>query len=179
MQTVVYPDPRLRRRAELVQGIDGALRAEVLEMFQLMYRENGIGLAAPQVGWGARIFIMNPLGAESPEGERVFINPEILEQSGADQEEEEGCLSIPDVRGRVVRKDRVWVRARDLDGESFEAEFRGLPARVVLHENDHLDGILFISRLSQTEKLLVRRPLRDLEREYRRRLKEEEATPRR
>lgn len=172
MEIRTYPDPVLRRHAEPVDGVDDSIRDRVLQMFEFMYREGGVGLAAPQVGWSVRLFVMNPLGSEERKGEQAFINPEILEESGELVAEEEGCLSIPDLRARVRRHDRVRVRALGMDGEPFERELEGLPARIVLHEYDHLDGILFTNRLSETDRLLVRRHLKRLEKEYRHRVKE-------
>jgi peptide deformylase len=137
-------------------------------MFEIMYRERGVGLAAPQVGWSVRLFILNPTGdPEQPEGERVFINPGILRVEGTIVDEE-GCLSIPEVRGRVERNERVVVRALGLDGLPFEAEFEDIGARGVQHEIDHLDGILFVSRLGPTDRLRVGGQLKKLEREYKR-----------
>lgn len=167
MELVLYPDPVLVRRAPPLQRIDDEVRECARAMLELMYRESGVGLAAPQVGWNTRLFVMNPEGPENREAERVFINPRILGASDEKDVEEEGCLSIPDVRGRVTRSVSVEVEAQDLAGELFRERIRELPARIVQHEYDHLDGILFIKLLSPGEKLLVRKTLRRLEREYR------------
>lgn len=165
MQLVIYPDPFLKKRAAPVETIDAELRGRVAEMLQTMYEEHGVGLAAPQVGWGVRLFVMNPQGVEEPEAARVFINPRILDREGS-AVDEEGCLSIPDVRGRVERATRVTVEAQDLDGVVFREDFEHLAARIVQHESDHLDGILFISRLSEADRLAVRRGLKKLEKEH-------------
>ena len=172
MRLVLYPDPVLRRRAAPVEAIDDSVRDRVREMFQIMYEERGVGLAAPQVGWSVRLFVVNTSAeSDEPELERVYINPQLLRPAGDDEAtdtDEEGCLSIPGVRGKVLRPDRVVVRALDLDGNPVEEDIDGLHARVVQHEFDHLDGILFISRLSATERLLANKVLKQLEREYKR-----------
>jgi peptide deformylase len=172
LRLVLYPDPVLRRRAVPLETIDDSVRDRVREMFETMYEERGVGLAAPQVGWSVRLFIVNTSAEpDEPELDRVYINPQLsrpTEDDDATDTDEEGCLSIPGVRGKVLRPDRVVVRALDLDGKPFEEEVDGLHARVVQHEFDHLDGILFISRLSATERLLANKILKQLEREYKR-----------
>ena len=166
MELVLYPDPILRKRASPQEVVDEEVREQATKMFEIMYRENGVGLAAPQVGWSTRLFVMNPQGADQPEGEQVFVNPRILDATG-EELDEEGCLSMPEVRGEVLRNTWVQVEAQALSGETFQQELRDLPARVFQHEYDHLDGILFISRLSETEKLTVKKALKRLEKEYR------------
>jgi peptide deformylase len=165
LELAIYPDPVLRRRAALVQKIDDELRERVREMFAILYKEKGIGLAAPQVGWGARLFIINTKGEPDPKEERVYVNPRILDAEG-EVRAEEGCLSIPDIRGMVTRSRKVRLSAQDLQGKLFEEEAVDLGARAVQHELDHLDGILFISRLSATDRFLLGRSLKKLEKEY-------------
>jgi len=165
MQLVFYPDPILRRRAAPLQSVDAEVQARAKEMFRIMYDERGVGLAAPQVGWSVRLFVMNPAGAEEPERERVLINPVILEREGS-VTDEEGCLSIPDVRGRVERASRIVVESQDLDGNRKQEVFEDFEARIIQHEFDHLEGILFISRLSEAERLASRRNLKKLEKDY-------------
>lgn len=144
---------------------------KVREMFDIMYREKGVGLAAPQVGWSARLFVVNAKGEPDPAAERVYINPEILPAVGPLEEitEEEGCLSIPGVRGKVTRHRSLRVRALDLSGKPFEEDLFDLPARAFQHELDHLDGILFITRLGVTERMLAGKALKKLEKEYKER----------
>lgn len=166
MDLVFYPNPVLKKRAEPLPAVDEDVLRRVADMFQVMYAEGGVGLAAPQVGWSVRLFVMNSTGEPDPAAERVFIDPEIVRAEG-EVLEEEGCLSIPKVRGKVLRSERVTLRARDLDGNPIEAELEDLEARCVQHEIDHLDGILFVSRLSPSEKLRVSRELKRLEKEYR------------
>ena len=127
-----------------------------------------MGLAAPQVGWGVRLFVLNVTGESDPDEERVYINPKVvlLEDDEPDPVAEEGCLSIPGTRGKVSRKEKVTVRALGLDGNEFEEDADDLHARVIQHEFDHLDGILFISRLGVTDRLLIGKSLKKLEKEY-------------
>lgn len=165
LEIVHYPDPVLRRRAALVQKIDDEFRERVQEMFSVLYKEKGVGLAAPQVGWSARLFIVNTTGEPDPREERVYVNPRILDADG-EVRAEEGCLSIPDIRGVVSRSRKVRVRAQDLHGNFFEEDAVDLGARAIQHELDHLDGILFISRLSATDRFLISRSLKKLEKEY-------------
>jgi len=162
---IYYPDPILKRRAAPLSTIDGGVREKIREMFNILYQEKGIGLAAPQVGWSVRLFIANITGNPDPSQERVYINPRITAAEG-EIREEEGCLSIPEVRGVVSRSRWVSVKAQDLEGASFEEEASDLGARVIQHELDHLDGILFISRLSSTDRLMVNKALKKLEVEY-------------
>jgi len=166
MELVLYPDPVLLRRAPPLEVIDEQVRERAAAMLELMYRESGVGLAAPQVGWSVRLFVMNPAGPEEREGERVFVNPRIVAASDEKEIDEEGCLSIPEVRGKVARSVRIRVEAQDLSGASFAEDLEGLPARIVQHEYDHLDGLLFVKLLSPGERLLVRKSLRQLEKEY-------------
>jgi peptide deformylase len=165
MELIYYPDPILKRRAAPLATINDDVREKVREMFAIMYREKGVGLAAPQVAWGLRVFIVNVTGEPDPAEERIYINPRISLAEG-EVREEEGCLSIPEVRGKVTRSQRVIVHARNLRGEDFEEEALDLKARVIQHELDHLDGILFISRLSAGDRLLVNKALKKLESEY-------------
>ncbi len=171
MELVLYPEPVLRRRASLLEAIDDEVRRKAREMFDLMYREKGVGLAAPQVGWSVRLFVVNALGEPDSSGERVYINPEVEASPGPVEEEvaEEGCLSIPGVRGKVARYRGLAVRAIGLDGQAFREDLVDLEARVFQHELDHLDGILFITRLSTTERMLAGKTLKKLEKEFRER----------
>jgi len=167
MQLVYYPDPFLRRKAEPLTHIDDEVRRKVDEMFEIMYAEGGVGLAAPQVGWGVRLFVLNVTGEPDPDEERVYVNPKVFPvDEDMESVAEEGCLSIPGACGKVTRNERVGVRALDLNGNELEEHAEDLHARVIQHEFDHLDGILFISRLSVTDRLLVGKTLKKLEKEY-------------
>lgn len=147
MQIVPYPHPALRFKSVDVHRIDSTLRKTIGGMFDLMYEANGIGLAANQVGLPFRFFIVN-LGARAGEDqeELVFINPIITKKKG-NVVGEEGCLSLPGLFGDVRRAEQIVVEAFDLEGQAFGMELDDLPARVVQHETDHLDGILFTDRM--------------------------------
>ena len=173
MEILKYPHPFLRIRSKEVGEITDEIRAKVREMFEAMAEARGVGLAATQVGWDARIFVKNVTG--TPEGEEVHVNPVILEQSG-EEVDEEGCLSLPGIRGRVDRAQEILLRSTGLDGETQEIRLQDLAARTVQHEIDHLDGILFVQRLRPADRVLVRRSLRELERESK--AHKERATPR-
>ena len=142
--------------------VDDQLRAVIKQMFPLMYEARGIGLAANQIDLPLRVFVIN-LAADPDEGEEhVFINPVISRPKGSD-EKEEGCLSMPGVNGHVKRPETVRIEAYNLQGQLFEAELDGLFARAVQHELDHLDGVLFTDKLSETGKIAVRPELEELE----------------
>ena len=135
----------------------------IAQMFELMYEHEGVGLAANQVDLPYRLFVANPTGeADNKEAEHVFINP-VLRAGKGQAEGEEGCLSIPGVAGQVVRKERITVDAYNLSGEHFTGELEGLFARIVQHETDHLDGTLFIDRLSPSQLASVREKLEEFE----------------
>jgi len=160
---LTYPDPRLRQVSQPVTEITEEIRAQILALFPAMYEDNGIGLAAPQVGWHARIFVVNVSG--EPQDELAFVNPEITDRSGGMWSFEEGCLSLPGIRGKVKRERNITLRGTDLDGNPIELEADGLVARCILHEYDHLDGVLFIDRLSPAKRQSIKRKLRELEAE--------------
>jgi len=162
----LYPDPILKRRGAPISTIDESVRARVREMFHIMYEHRGIGLAAPQVGWSARVFVINlAVDPEDSDGEMVFINPEVEGPAGSESEEE-GCLSFPDLRMPITRPESVRCAATDLDGSRFEIETDGLLARCIQHEVDHLDGILFVDRAGFAAKVAANKVLKTLERDY-------------
>jgi peptide deformylase len=130
-------------------------------MFDSMYAAEGIGLAAPQIGISKQLTVIDVSFGERPEDKLVLINPEVLHTEGS-QTEEEGCLSLPDIREKVRRAARVKVRAQNLKGEFFEVEGDELLARCLLHEIDHLHGILFIDHLSRLKRDLVQRRIKKL-----------------
>jgi peptide deformylase len=130
-----------------------------------MYVQKGVGLAANQVDLPYRFFIINPEGDPEKGQEYVFLNPVILKRSGT-EEAEEGCLSFPEIYAPVKRSAKITVSAYNLAGEEVTYELNGLMARAVQHENDHLDGVLFIDRLSSTGLLSVKQALADLEQQY-------------
>ncbi|NOX54347.1 MAG: peptide deformylase [Planctomycetes bacterium] len=168
MEIVPYPHPALRRKSKPIARIDKRLRRIVGEMFELMYAGNGIGLAANQVGLPYRVFVANVTGdPEQREQEWVFINPEIVRRRGS-VEAEEGCLSFPELFAPVRRSAEIIVEAFDLNGSEFEMRLDDLAARVVQHETDHLDGILFIDRMAESVRRELAPQLADFENYFRR-----------
>lgn len=165
LRIVHYPDPVLRRRARPVEQIDSEVRSVAERMLELMHEAPGVGLAAPQVGLGWRLFVACPTG--DPADDRVFINPRILEPSRQMDEMEEGCLSLPEIQVHMRRPKQVTVEATDLGGQTFRLTSDGLPARVWQHETDHLDGVLIIDRMQPMDRLANERLIRELERSYR------------
>ncbi|MHB1673221.1 MAG: peptide deformylase [Acidobacteriaceae bacterium] len=159
---VKFPDPILQQPAEPVTVFDAELRKLVDDMFTSMYDAQGIGLAAPQIGVSKRLTVIDLSFQKKPEDKIVLINPEVVEIKGK-QVEEEGCLSLPEIRDRVVRAAEVKVRAQDADGKPIEVEGTELLARAIQHEIDHLDGILFIFRLSRLKRDLQLRKIRKLQ----------------
>jgi peptide deformylase len=161
-EVVKYPDPVLAKKGELVTEFTPELEQLVEEMFDSMYAAQGIGLAAPQINISKQITVIDVSFKERPEDKLVLINPEVLDREGK-QVEEEGCLSLPEIREKVQRASWVKVRAQNAKGEFFEVEGEELLARALLHEIDHLHGILFIDRLSPLKRDLVRRRIRKLQ----------------
>ncbi len=163
LQIIHYPHPALRHPSKPLKRVDAELRNIVAEMFDLMYEHEGVGLAANQVDLPYRLFVANPEGSpDDKEAERVFINP-VLSLPRGQEEDEEGCLSIPSVYAPVTRSETITVQAYDLAGNEFTAEVSGLMARIVQHETDHLDGTLFIDRLSPTQLAAIRDKLEEFE----------------
>ena len=165
MKIVEYPHPALRHKSKPLKRIDAPLRQTVAEMFRLMYEAEGIGLAANQVDLPYRLFVLNLSEERSKEEEMVFINP-VISRGKEPAENEEGCLSIPGLYAPVRRPASIHVSALDLTGKSIEADCRGLLARAIQHETDHLDGILFIDRLVETTQKEVQDDLERFERKF-------------
>ena len=160
---VKYPEAVLARKAETVTAVDAELRALVDEMFASMFAALGIGLAAPQISMSKRITVIDVSFQKNPEDKLVLINPEVVETRGK-QVEEEGCLSLPEIREKVHRAAWVKVRAQRVDGTVFEVEGEELLARALQHEIDHLDGVLFIDRISRLKRELALRKIRKMQR---------------
>jgi peptide deformylase len=160
-EVVKWPDPVLAKRGETVTVFDAKLKKLVDEMFESMYVAQGIGLAAPQIAISQRITVIDVSFKKNPEEKIVLINPEIIERTGK-QVEEEGCLSLPEIREKVSRAEWVKVKAQDVTGKWFEIEGTELLARAMQHEIDHLDGVLFIDRLSRLKRDLVIRRIKKL-----------------
>ena len=168
METVKYPHPVLRRKSKPIARIDSHLRKTVRQMFEIMYEGKGIGLAANQVGLPYRFFIANVTGDPAERDEEfVFINPEIVSRKGS-VEADEGCLSFPELYAPVRRADEIVVEAFDLNAQEFEMTLDDLPARVVQHEIDHLDGIVFVDRMTDAARRELAPRLADLETFFRR-----------
>ncbi len=151
-----YGDPVLRRRAASVEAVTPEIQAIIADMFDTMYDEVGIGLAAPQVGVPLRLMVV---GDEDGRGARALLNPVITEEGGT-VTAEEGCLSIPGMFAQVTRSEWVKVEAQDAGGRPVALSARGLRARVLQHEIDHLDGILFIDRLDPMTRDRIKRKIK-------------------
>lgn len=153
----IYPDPVLREKAGLIKKITPEIKKLASDMIETMIGSDGVGLAGPQVGEGGRIFVLN-IG----QGRLVFINPEIIKRNGREAGHE-GCLSLPGINLKIRRAKKIRCRFLDAKGKPQELEAGGLLARVIQHENDHLDGILIIDKLGffkrrQLLKQLVKEP---------------------
>ncbi|MFP1726889.1 peptide deformylase [Lonsdalea quercina] len=162
LQVLHFPDERLRTIAKPVKEVNAEIQRIVDDMFDTMYEEEGIGLAATQVDIHQRIIVIDV--SEERNERLVLINPELIEKSG-DTGIEEGCLSIPETRALVSRAERIKIRALNRDGESFELETDGLLAICIQHEMDHLVGKLFIDYLSPLKRQRIRQKLEKLARQ--------------
>ena len=163
LEVVHYPHPALRHVSKPLAKADRQVRAWAAEMLELMYEHEGIGLAANQVDLPYRMFVINVEGdPDKPELERVFINP-VLSKGKGQTEMSEGCLSLPGIRGPMVRNTTIRVQAYNLSGEEINETLDGMLARVVMHETDHLDGVLFTDKMSPAHKADVDRLLAELE----------------
>jgi peptide deformylase len=161
-EIVKYPDPILERKGQPVTEFDDKLQKLVDDMFESMYAAKGIGLAAPQIGVSKRLTVIDLSCNERREDRIVLVNPEIISREGK-QYEEEGCLSLPEIRDKVTRAAKVRVRAQDAKGEWFEIGGEELLSRAFQHEIDHLDGILFFRRVSALKRDLILRKIRKLQ----------------
>ncbi len=154
-----YGDDVLKRTADEIRDINGEIIELSDEMVDTMHAAPGIGLAAPQIGKSIRLITVDLSVGENPKELIVMVNPEIMEEEG-EEIDEEGCLSIPGIMEKVKRPHRVLVKGYDLNGKEIQMETEGLLARVFCHEIDHLNGILFIERLSPLKKRLTIRKLK-------------------
>ena len=151
-----FPDPRLTKVAKDIENFDEELKKLVEDMTETMYSANGIGLAATQVNVHKRLLVLDI--SENHDQLRVYINPQIVGESG-EQTLEEGCLSVPGIYANVKRAENVTVRAQDIDVNSFEEQLEGLHAVCIQHEMDHLMGRLFVDYLSPLKRKMVKRKL--------------------
>jgi peptide deformylase len=157
----------LRKKAAEVPADEPHLQELIDEMFETMYNADGVGLAAPQVGHSLRLFVIDTKGFKEmyPEVEvikEVFINPEVVELLGENFTFNEGCLSLPEIREDVVRKSELILTYTNRDDERKTVHFKGLPARTILHELDHLEGNLFTDHISSIRKMIVKKKLNDI-----------------
>lgn len=165
---VTYDDPILRKKTKEISENSESLQQLIADMFETMYNSGGVGLAAPQIGKLHRMFVMNADAIteeteETDEGPMVFINPVIVEKTGEKIKMEEGCLSIPDVRDDVKRPARIKVQYLNRNFEKLEREYDGWISRIIQHETDHLEGILFLDYLSAFKKRLHRSALKKID----------------
>jgi peptide deformylase len=152
MELVYYPDPRLREVSKKISTVDQEILDAIPQMFEIMYKARGIGLAGPQAGLGRRIVVANLTGdPDKKDDEQVFINPEIVDRSGK-LKEEEGCLSLPGMAVQVPRAEKVLVRYKGIDGKVVEREAEMLESRLFQHEIDHLDGILILDKMTPADR---------------------------
>jgi peptide deformylase len=158
MEIAEFPERVLKEVGEPVEKFDAGLEKLVADMFETMYAEEGVGLAAPQVGLSLRLFVMDCEGIKL-----VAANPEILSAEG-EQKGEEGCLSVGKIHSPLKRAARVRLRAQDVQGRWFEREAEGLAARCFLHETDHCDGHLFLDHLSPLRRDMVKRRFQKMKR---------------
>ncbi|MBI3989084.1 MAG: peptide deformylase [candidate division NC10 bacterium] len=161
LPVLLYGSPILRQKSLPVQTIDGGLQTFIDDMIETMYAAPGVGLAAPQVGRLSRVIVLNPSEKQDPESLMVLINPEIVQAEGEIMAEE-GCLCIPDLREPVTRYERVLVKGYDRNEREVEVEGKGLLARIFQHEVDHLEGLLFVDRLSTAKRDILRKRLKKL-----------------
>lgn len=166
-----YGNPILRKKCPRVEAIDDTIRQLVQNMEETMFTHDGIGLAAPQVHHSLALFIVNIPKEISPNqwvpGKTlVFINPKILERSEEEWDRGEGCLSIPELYGSVSRPLHIKVEATNLDGQRFVEKFSDLIARAIMHENDHINGVLFIDRVKGQERIEMEPALKAIKKKY-------------
>lgn len=161
LKVVNYPDPVLRRVADPVPEIDDTVRAVAARMVELMHERRGVGLAAPQVGLSWRLFVANP--TQELDGDRVYINPRLVDPSPETSARDEGCLSLPEVTAEITRPVAITLEATGLDGEPIRETSDDFAARVWQHEFDHLEGVLLLDRMTRVDKMANKRAVRDLE----------------
>ncbi len=158
---VIWPDPRLRQPSVAIAEIDASVRELYRDLCDSMYAENGLGMAALQLGDARRMFVVEPklAGRAETDPPLCFINPEVLETSEEMQDSEEGCLSFPDIYIKVKRPMRAKVRATGIDGKVFEIEGEALMARCLLHEYDHLSGKLLVDFVGPLKRQMIKKKL--------------------
>ncbi|MBL8696563.1 MAG: peptide deformylase [Planctomycetes bacterium] len=163
MDVVLYPDPILRKTAETVTTFDASLREIADAMHQTMAKAKGVGLAAPQVGLSIRLLVLNPTGKAADAV--TLVNPKLTSLRGAEFDEE-GCLSFPGIYAEISRATSLVVEAQDLDGKPIRIAAEDYVARIIQHEFDHLEGVLFVDRMSAADKVRVRGALKKLDAQF-------------
>ncbi len=167
MEVLVYPHPVLRRGGKVVTQFDADLQKLSAQMMEAMYEEGGVGLAAPQVGIELKLLVLNPSGdPKERSGELTLLNPRITRKKGREFGEE-GCLSFPGIQAEVERWIDITITYQDLAGAEQTMKAEGWLARIIQHELDHLDGVVFVDRLTAGEKLRVKTKLLELEEQFR------------
>lgn len=161
LEIVKYPAKVLETPAESVTEFNDELKKLVADMFETMYAAPGVGLAAPQVGVSQRVFVMDCSGGKDRKQKVAMINPQIVSTDG-EQTDEEGCLSFPGIYFQVTRAMHAIVRAQDTEGKEFELDGTELVARCMLHENDHLNGVLFLERTTVLKREMAKRRIKKL-----------------
>jgi peptide deformylase len=174
LQVITIPHPALRHVSKPLRRVDKALGQMVASMFELMYEHRGVGLAANQVNLPFQLFIVNETGERDAGEELVFLNP-VLQLPGGRDEDDEGCLSIPGVYGPVIRPARIQVLAWDLSGNKIDRVVEGRLARIIQHEYDHLQGVLFPDRMSEGAQRAIAPELEAFEQEYLSQLRRDES----
>lgn len=149
LKIITYPNPNLRKTSKKIEVFDDNLKKLASEMAEIMFQDDGIGLAAPQIDKSVRLIVV---GNENGHDYKVYVNPEISFSSKNKELNEEGCLSLPKIFGLVRRPKKIHVKYQDLNGQIMKEKLTGLPAVVFQHELDHLDGILFIDRAEEITK---------------------------
>ena len=173
---VAYGDPVLKRKAKEISADYEGLETLISDMWETMYNAEGVGLAAPQIGKSIRLFVIDgsPFATDEDATDeerevlktfkKVFINATIIEETGESWSFTEGCLSIPDIREDVIRKDELTIRYQDESMDWYTESYFGLPARIIQHEYDHIEGVLFTDKLSSLKKRLVKGKLEKISR---------------
>jgi peptide deformylase len=167
LPVVAFGDPILRKKGESLSKQFEEITSLIENMWETMYGAEGVGLAAPQIGKSLRLFLVDasPFSEDEPELEgfkRVFINPEIIEESGEEWQFKEGCLSIPGIRENVKRHETIRIKYFDQNFLEHIEDFSGLAARIIQHEYDHINGILFIDKINPLKKQMIKRKLTDI-----------------
>ena len=160
-EILIWPDPRLREQAQQVKVVDDEVRQIIADMFETMYASNGVGLAAPQIGVGRRVVTIDTSPRQEGARPVALVNPVIFKTEG-EVVYQEGCLSIPGEAEDVTRAEKVWVRALDKDGQTFEIEGTALLAVALQHEIDHLEGTVFVDHVSALKRELIKRRMKKL-----------------